>query len=238
MIPKVFHYCWFGGRQIPRRLQKCIDSWTRCMPDARVVKWDESNYDVNSIPYVAAAYRANKWAFVSDYARLDIVFREGGIYFDTDVELLKPLDPLLDDRAFCARENREQVNSGLVIAAEAGNEVIRALRDAYLSYSFPSAPCTVLQTELLRGMGMVASDAIQRIDGLTIYPQEYFNAKDDFGISHPTSKTFAVHHAEASWMPLGWRLMKTARHVCENLMGDRMLARIVALKRRIVGEYS
>ncbi len=238
MIPKVIHYCWFGGRPIPRRLKRCICSWKSCMPDARVVRWDESNYDVNSIPYAAAAYRAKKWAFVSDYARLDIIFREGGVYLDTDVELLKSLDPLLCDQAFCARENREQVNSGLVIAAEAGNEVIRTLRDAYLSYSFPSAPCTVLQTELLRSMGMVASDAIQRLEGLTIYPQEFFNAKDNFGISHPTSKTFAIHHAEASWMPFRWRVMKTARHILENLMGERILVRLVALKRRIVGEYS
>lgn len=238
MIPKVIHYCWFGGRPIPRRIRKYIDSWTHCMPDARVVRWDESNYDVNAVPYVAAAYRAKKWAFASDYARLDIVFRVGGIYLDTDVELLKPLDPLLRDKAFCARENREQVNSGLIIAAEAGNEVIRKLRDAYHSYSFPSAPCTVLQTELLRRMGMVASDAIQHLEGLTIYPQEYFNAKDDFGISHPTANTFAVHHAEASWMPFRWRLMKAMRRICEKLMGERTLSYIVALKRRIVGVYS
>jgi len=238
MIPKVIHYCWFGGRPIPLRIRKCIDSWMRCMPGARIVRWDESNYDVNVIPYVAAAYRAKKWAFVSDYARLDIIFREGGIYLDTDVELLKPLDSLLHDKAFCARENRQQVNSGLIIAAEVGHDVIRALRDAYLSYSFPSAPCTVLQTELLRRMGMVPSDTIQHLDGLTIYPQEYFNAKDDFGISHPTSNTFAVHHAEASWMPLRWRLMKTMRRICERLMGERILSSIVALKRRIVGVYS
>ena len=208
------------------------------MPDAHIVRWDESNYAVNSVPYVAAAYRAKKWAFVSDYVRLDVVFREGGIYLDTDVELLKPLDPLLSDHAFCARESKEQVNTGLVLAAEAGNETIRALRDAYLSYSFPSAPCTVLQTELLRKMGMVDSESIQRIDGLTIYPQEYFNAKDALGISHPTSRTFAVHHAEASWMPFRWRFMKALRHICEKLMGDRILARLVALKRRIVGVYS
>lgn len=238
MIPKVIHYCWFGGRPIPRRLRKCIDSWKRCMPEARVVRWDESNYDVNAIPYVAAAYRAKKWAFVSDYARLDVVFREGGIYLDTDVELLKPLDPLLHDSAFCAREDREQVNTGLVVAAEAGNETIRKLRDAYLTYSFSSEPCTVLQTRLLRSMGMVASDEIQLLDGLTIYPQEYFNAKDALGISHPTSKTFAVHHAEASWMPFRWRFLKAARHICENLMGERILAHLVALKRRIVGVYS
>lgn len=238
MIPKVIHYCWFGGRPIPRRLQKCIDSWTHFMPDVCVVRWDESNYAVDSIPYIAAAYRAKRWAFVSDYARLDIIFREGGIYLDTDVELLMALDPLLHDKAFCARENSEQVNTGLIIAAEAGNDVIRKLRDAYLSYSFPSAPCTVLQTEILRSMGMVASDAIQHIDGLTIYPQEYFNAKDKFGISHPTPRTFAVHHAESSWMPLGWRFMKAARHICENLMGERLLRRMVALKRKIVGEYS
>ena len=85
---------------------------------------------------------------------------------------------------------------------------------------------------------MVASDEIQRLDGLTIYPQEYFNAKDEFGISHPTPNTFAIHHAEASWMPAGWRLMKTARHICESLVGERVLMRLVALKRRIVGEYS
>lgn len=238
MIPAVIHYCWFGGRPIPRRLRSCIASWRRLMPNARIVQWDESNYDVKAVPYVAAAYRAGKWAFVSDYARLDVVFREGGIYLDVDVELLKPLDPLLDDHAFCARESPDQVNTGLAFGAVRGSEIIRRLRDAYLSYSFPSPPCTVLQSEILRGLGMVASSSVQKIDGMTIYPQEYFNAKDSFGISHPTPNTYAIHHAEASWMPAPWRLVKAARRVCARLLSERWLARMIALKRRIIGEYS
>ncbi len=235
MIPNVIHYCWFGGQAIPLRLQKCIDSWKRYMPNAHIVRWDESNYDVNSIPYVAAAYRAKKWAFVSDYARLDIVFRMGGIYLDVDVELLKPLDELLQNHAFCGRENSEQVNTGLIVAAEAGNEMIRVLRDAYQSYSFPSAPCTKLQTAILQKMGMVTSKEIQDLNGLIIYPQEYFNSKDDFGIFCPTSNTFSVHHAESSWMPLRWRLMKVARRVCEKMMGGTLMVHLVILKRRIFG---
>ena len=95
MIPKVIHYCWFGGNPLPDEAKRCIDSWKKYCPDYKIIEWNESNYDVNSNEYMKAAYNEKKWAFVSDYARVDVVYRYGGIYMDTDVELIKPLDKFL-----------------------------------------------------------------------------------------------------------------------------------------------
>lgn len=220
---------------MPRRLLRYMESWSRLMPAVRVVRWDESNFDVSTVPYVRDAHRAGKWAFVSDYARLDIVYRFGGIYLDTDVELVRSLEPLLYDRAFCARENAVQVNTGLVLAAEAGNPLIGEMRDAYLKYTFPSQACTVLQTEVLSRHGLKQSSSIQDVDGMRIYPQEFFNPVDAYGIPHPTEQTFAIHHAEASWMPFKWRLTKCLRRMVDPIVPNWMLSRLVAVKRMTMG---
>lgn len=101
-IPKIIHYCWFGGNILPDKVQKCIESWKRYCPDYKIICWNESNYDVNKIRYTKEAYKEKKWAFVSDYARLDIIYENGGIYLDTDVELICGMDILLQNDVFLA----------------------------------------------------------------------------------------------------------------------------------------
>ena len=117
MIPKKIHYCWFGGNEMPEVVIKCIKSWKEIMPDYEIIRWDESNYDVKKCKFISDAYAEKKWAFVSDYARLDILYDHGGIYLDTDVEVLKSLNDLLDLDGFCGfetgkRENEYYVNIG------------------------------------------------------------------------------------------------------------------------------
>ena len=100
MIPKIIHYCWFGGAELPEKDRKCIESWKKFCPDYQIIEWNENNYDVTKNTYMYQAYQAKKWGFVPDYARLDIIYQHGGIYLDTDVELVKNLDSLLENDAF------------------------------------------------------------------------------------------------------------------------------------------
>ena len=123
MIPKVIHYCWFGGNPIPEKDRRYIEGWKEKCPDYEIIEWNERNYDVSKNKYMAQAYEEKKWGFVSDYARLDLVYQYGGIYFDTDVELLKPLDNLLELEMFCGFESTKYVNFGIGFGAEKENPV-------------------------------------------------------------------------------------------------------------------
>ena len=112
MIPRKIHYFWFGGNEKPAKVKKCINSWKKYCPDYELVEWNESNFDVHCMPFVEQAYNAKKYAFVSDVARLIVVYEQGGIYMDTDVEVIKPLDDLLENKAYMSFENNENVNTG------------------------------------------------------------------------------------------------------------------------------
>ena len=136
MIPKVIHYCWFGGNPLPELAIRYIDSWRQRCPDYEIKKWDETNFDVYSCDFVKEAYESKKWAFVSDYARLWIVFNYGGVYLDTDVELVKSLDELLDNKCFLGAETTGQVNTGLGFGAEKNNVVVKLLLNEYNNRHF------------------------------------------------------------------------------------------------------
>ena len=136
MIPKKIHYFWIGGKSMPEKNKTCVESWKKFCPDYEIIEWNESNYDFSECTYMAQAYEAELWGFVPDYARLDIICREGGIYLDTDVELLKSLDDLLSCKAFMGFENRKSVAPGLGFGAEPGNEILKQMRDLYHSFSF------------------------------------------------------------------------------------------------------
>ena len=130
MIPKIIHYCWFGGNELPESVRKCIESWKKYCPDFVIKEWNESNYDVTKLPFMKDAYEAKKYAFVSDYARLDIIYQHGGIYLDTDVELIKPLDDrLLDTTCFMGMETPGTVATGLGFGAIKGHSFIKQNRD-------------------------------------------------------------------------------------------------------------
>lgn len=138
MIPKTIHYCWFGGNPKSEVIQECIASWRKHCPDYEIIEWNESNYDVNCVPYVKEAYYAKKWAFVSDYARLDILARFGGIYLDTDVKILTS-DPFAKMQQYSdviPFENARGINTGMMYATEIGSELCRAMLKAYEEVHF------------------------------------------------------------------------------------------------------
>lgn len=203
MIPKTIHYCWFGKKTLSEKAQKCINSWKKYCPEYEIKCWNEDNFDINYNDYTKAAYYAKKWAYVSDVARLKILYEHGGIYLDTDVELIKPLDELLYNRAYMGSESTGSVNSGLGCGAEKGFHVIKSLLDDYVNMEFDKnnlISCPVIITNNLSTKGYNNSTEIQCIEGMTIYPKEYFAPIDlTTGKKRITENTFSIHHYEASW---------------------------------------
>lgn len=207
MIPKVIHYCWFGGNELPQQGKRCIESWKKYCPDYRIIEWNESNYDWKKVPYMREAYEEKKWAFVSDYARLDIIYHHGGIYLDVDVEVLRNLDEILDCACFLATESTNMIATGLGFGAEQENENIRMMMDQYKGIHFRLAnnlydllPCPHRNTLPFRKMGFSAEDRIQKINGAVIYPAEYFCPMDyETKQLKITYNTLTIHHFNASW---------------------------------------
>lgn len=208
MIPKVIHYCWFGGKKLPENVQKCINSWKRYCPDYTIKVWNENNFDLNCCDFVKEAYSAKEWAFVSDFARLYIVYNEGGIYLDTDVELLNNLDSFLGDKCFLAEETNGYVNTGLGFGAEKNNPVVYDMLKEYLEEkfflqdgSYNMEPCPRKNTMPLLKIGYEYSGRnIWENDNVTVYPPEYF-CPLDYGTKKikKTRKTVAMHLYNASW---------------------------------------
>lgn len=218
-IPKIIHYCWFGGNPLPELAQKCIASWRKFCPDYEIKEWNEKNYDVRKITYTAQAYDAKKYAFVSDYARFDILYKNGGIYLDTDVELIKPLDELLKNGAFCGVEQPGALATGLGIGSYAGSPIFREILDSYQSDKFINADKTynlktvvVRVSDIFKKYGFSNTEEIQEIAGFKIYPKEYFCPKSILtGELSITSDTYSIHHFDASWITEGPALIKKDR---------------------------
>ena len=206
MIPKVIHYCWFGGNEMSALEKKCIESWKMQCPDYEIIRWDETNYDVTKNLYMQQAYAAKKWAFVSDYARLDILYQHGGFYLDTDVELLQSLDAQRTHAAFAGIGCTGGVNLGLGFGADACNALVKEMRDDYDTVSFlnpdgslNTAPCVKYQTRLLKEKGFVDEDRLQQVESMTIYPTEYFCPMHyETGALTLTEHTVSIHHYEST----------------------------------------
>ena len=209
MIPKIIHYCWFGGAPLPELTKKCIESWKKYCPDYEIKQWNETNFDVNFCDFAKEAFQTKKWAFLSDCARLKIIYQEGGIYLDTDVELLKPLDPLLEHACYLAEETTGLINTGLGFGAEKGNPVIGELLQQYNGHFqleegiFDSVPCPRKNTEPIFKYGYKPGGAkVWTAENVAVYPVEYFCPMDyDTGLMQITSNTYSIHHFMALWKP-------------------------------------
>ena len=211
MIPKVIHYCWFGRNPLPPLAVKCIESWRKFLPDYEIREWNEDNFDVNAIPYTREAYEARKYAFVSDYARFKILYEHGGLYFDTDVEVIRPLDDIIARGPFMGCEQDATgatagaVAPGLGLGVNPGLGLYRELLDLYATLHFRNLDGslnfkTVVQytTELLCEHGLQNTPDIQQVAGVWVYPKEYFCPVFGKNIKF-TKQTRTVHHYMASW---------------------------------------
>lgn len=217
MIPKIIHYCWFGRNPLPELALKCIASWRKFLPDYEIKVWNEDNFDVNIIPYTAEAYWAKKYAFVSDYARFWILYKYGGLYFDTDVEVIKPMDDIIARGPFMGCENEAGkgattlgVAPGLGLGVNPGLGLIKELIDIYNGLHFLDAKGAKIEnktivhhtTELLVERGLKNTHDVQQVAGVFIYPKEYFCPKDYVtGKLSITDRTVAIHHYGATWKP-------------------------------------
>lgn len=227
-LPRKIHYCWFGGSPLGEMEVACIESWKKYLPDFDIVRWDESNFNVRCCDYVSEAYDSKKWAFVSDYARFKILFDNGGLYFDTDVELIKPIDDIIAAGPFMgferdcpgsgnnvssktgyavAVEHGLSVNPGLGLSANPGLDLYKIVLDSYdgdhfvkADGSFDKTTIVARVTDLLLHQGLEDVPGVQSVAGVSIYPAEYFNPKDfATGKISLTENTRSIHHFDASW---------------------------------------
>lgn len=208
MIPKTIHYCWFGGNPLPELAQKCIASWKKYCPDYEIIEWNESNYDISSAPlYVRQAYEAKKWGFVPDYIRLELIYNYGGIYLDTDVEIIKPIDELLKNKGFAGFESNEHIALGLGFGAEKGNPVIKLLMDSYIERKFINedgtielTPAPLIDSAVFEKIGFIRNGTNQKTNDFSIYPIDYFCPMSfQSGEISLTKNTYSIHHFSASW---------------------------------------
>ena len=226
MIPKIIHYCWLGGKPLTPLAKKCVESWQRIMPDYEIKCWNESNYDFKKNKFMANACRQKKWGFVPDYARLDIIYNYGGIYFDTDVEVLKPFDEFLKYPAFCGFESKYFVALGLGFGAEKGNKIIKEMMSVYENADFKIddkfikqaslytqvqagkwqkaglIPSPIVQTQFLtKNYGLKQDNTRQTLDSMEIFPSSYFAPKNNANLPIKTDSAYSVHWYAASWLP-------------------------------------
>lgn len=223
MLPKMIHYCWFGGNEKPELAKKCIASWMKHCPEFELREWNEDNFSLDDCPqYVRDAYAAKKYAYVTDYVRLCVLHRHGGFYMDTDVELIRKLDGLLEDTGIIGFENHQFVNSGQMLAAEAGHPVLREMMDRYEKIEFYKADgsmyllgCPHVNTEVLVRHGLVRNGQEQKVAGFHIYPADWFNPLDSAtGELIKTANTVSIHWYSMSWVPLWKRIrVKVLRRI-------------------------
>ncbi len=207
MIPKKIHYCWFGGKPLPPLAIKCIESWKKYLPDYEIIEWNESNFDVNCIDYVREAYEAKKWAFVSDYARFKILYEQGGVYFDTDVEVIKDMSHIISAGNFMGFEREIKTNPGLGLAVAPGLGLYKEILEDYEKSHFKNEDGTLdlttiveRTTEILKAHGLKQIEGVQNVCDINIYPKDYFNPIDmDSGRLIITENTVSIHHYMASW---------------------------------------
>lgn len=208
MIPKKIHYCWFGDGPKGKKELKCIESWKKYCPDYEIIEWNETNVDLDIMPFVREAYDAKKYAFVSDVVRLWVLINDGGIYFDTDVEVIKSFDEFLKFKGFAGFETPEYIASGLCIGAEKGNSIINEMYIFYKNIHFLNDDgtfnvigCPKVNTEILVNHGLQRNGKFQIIDDFAVFPTDYFNPYDDpTGKLNLTENTYSIHWYSKSWM--------------------------------------
>lgn len=242
MIPKIIHYCWFGGKELPESVQFCIDSWKKYCPEYQIKRWDEDNFDFTICEYVKQAYEEKKWAFVSDYVRLYALVNEGGIYLDTDVEIIQPLDDFLSDKAFLGIESQKYISTA-IMACEKNCDVFEKILCSYNFRSFIKKNGDIdlttnvsFITNFFKTIGFEERNVLQNIEDVTIYPEEYFAPKDYIsGELRITKNTVVIHHYASSWVNKYYKKMNEIIQKYSNDGKITLRAKILSLPYRVIG---
>ncbi|KIL35399.1 glycosyl transferase [Cohnella kolymensis] len=240
-IPRIIHYCWFGRGEKPDIVRKCMDSWKRHLHGYEFVEWNEDRFDINCNAYVREAYQAGKYAFVSDYARVHALYHFGGIYLDTDVEVFKTFDELLQHDSFWGFEQENFIATSTFGAAK-GNRLIKMFLDSYQTKSFvkqdgkqDQLTNVAIVTKMLKDEGLIQNGQLQEMPGVgTFYPQTFFSPYDYINIRKLiTENTYAMHHFHKSWLPMTVRLKSNMKLVLSKMIGGDNILRL----RRLFAEF-
>ena len=238
-IPKKIHYCWFGGNPLPEMAKRCIASWKKYCPDYEIIEWNESNFDLNFNPYVKEAYEAKKWAFITDVVRLYVLYTYGGIYMDTDVEVLKPLDEFLALEGFSGFEAYDRIPTGIMAAAKGApmfGELLADYDGVHFLKDDGSFDLTTNVTRITNAClrhGLVLNNTLQTVNGFTLYPNDYFCPKDLSTLKiNLTENSHTIHHFDGSWLP---KKSKRTRWLVR-IFGVRFVKFLVKIKHLLLGK--
>lgn len=233
MIPKKIHYCWFGGNDLPELALKCIESWKKYCPDYEIIRWDETNFDIDSNDYVKEAYKSKKYAFVTDYVRLYALYTQGGIYMDTDVEVLKNLDEFLINKAFSGFETPQTIPTG-IMASECKLSIFKELLDYYTNKHFIKEDGNLdkttnvsIITSIMEEKGLKKNNTLQTISDFTLYPKEYF-CPIDYTTKEKTitENTYTIHWFAGSWISWQDKLKAKLYKSIKEILGKNKAAKI------------
>lgn len=239
-IPRILHYCWFGRGPKPGKVLKCMQSWTKHLGDYRVIEWNEDNFDIQLNRYVKEAYDAGKFAFVSDVARLHALYRYGGVYLDTDVEVIRPLDRFLHHDAFSGYEDDVHLQSG-TMGAVPGHDWIKELLDYYDGRPFrlPDGTCdtttnTAVISRICRSRGLRQDGTYQELaSGVVFYPRTFFSPYDYInGGNYISEDSYTIHHFAQSWLPAHVRARSSLKRMVSRAFGPSAVARMRQLVSR------
>ena len=247
-IPKIIHYCWFGKNPKPDLARKCIESWEKYCPDYKIIEWNEDNFDINCCDYVREAYEAKKWAFVSDVARLFALVNHGGIYMDTDVELLKPLDAFLVYDAVSGFEAADRISTGLMACRKGHPLFVELLRDydnAHFLKNDGSLDTTTNVTRITDTClkhGLRLDNTLQTVYGFTLFPSDYFCPKSHAdNVVRKTANTHAIHWFDGSWMDMDVKKAHKRTQKLNRLFGEKLVSNIggivTCINREGLGSY-
>lgn len=232
-IPKIVHYCWFGGKEKPTIVKKCIESWKVYLSDYVIKEWNEDNFDIDSNEFVKQAYKEGKFAFVSDFVRVMALYNYGGIYLDTDVEVFRSFNDLLSNYSFWGFEEKDYIATSTIGACK-GNELIGQFFKSYDGklYLTKSGNMNTMTnvfeiTKIMNGLGIQMDGTYQELEGIaTIYPQEYFSPYDYINCyNKATENTYAVHYFYKSWLPFRERVKSNIKKVVARLIGGKNIAK-------------
>lgn len=254
-IPKIIHYCWFGDKEIPEMERTCIESWSKLLPEYQIMFWNESAFDVNSIDYVKQAYEQKKYAFVSDYVRMYALYTYGGVYFDTDVEVISDITKYLENDVFIGFENKTMIGTG-IIGAKKGSKILEQMLDYYKNRSFIDKNGNIdtttnvqILTDMLLKIGFEKQNREQELSGIHVYERDIFCPKKmDDGTFRTTERTVTIHHFSGSWLTdkekkrgtnVIWRnlcrpILKKIREMLERILGRNRTKKIEAKFRNIL----
>lgn len=233
-IPRVIHYCWFGGKDKPDIVEKCMDSWRKHLSDYEIIEWNEDNFNLHINSYVQEAYTAGKFAFVSDYARVHALYHFGGIYLDTDVEVFKPFDDLLHHESFWGFEQENYIATS-TIGAVKGNKLIKRFLDSYEKKNFIKEDDSLDQltnvaivTKLLEDIGLIKNGEYQELENIGVfYPQTYFSPYDYINCrKFINDETYAMHHFYKSWLPAKAQIKSRMKKMLSHLIGGDNIAKL------------